>query len=170
VVLAARLSSATDDILCDAATRTACRHVIRFEPASAVTLKGKGRVADVWRPMALQPRDDRHRSAIVGRAAEAQPDRARLDALERDGAGSVVLIEEMRVSARRRSSRPRCNRRDRGGSDLAGAGDSIERDTAYRAWREIVASVLGADLARDPDRVLPPAADHQTIRRVGCRC
>jgi class 3 adenylate cyclase/tetratricopeptide (TPR) repeat protein len=150
VVLAARLSSAADAILCDAATQAACQQAISFQRALPVVLKGKGSVADVWQPVGVQPRVDRQRSGIVGRVAERRRIDERLAALEQHGAGGVVVLEgEPGIGKTTLIAAALQSARSRRLTCLTGAGDSIERDTAYRTWREIVAAILGADFVRD---------------------
>jgi tetratricopeptide (TPR) repeat protein len=150
VVLAARLASVAEDILCDAATRAASRKVIRFGPSRQFDLKGKAEAVDAWRPLAIKA--DLQRVGIVGRRDELAVLERRLSELARDGKGGAVIIEgepgigktalinELLKWAQSRAMR-----------SLAGAGDSIELRTTYLAWRSVAAGLVGSDAMAEPE-------------------
>lgn len=149
VVLAARLASVAEGILCDATTRGATRKGIRFEALPQVALKGKANLVDVWRPRAVK--GDAKDAGLVGRRDERAALERRLTTLEREGCGGIVILEgepgigktalmkDLLKSAQSHVTRI-----------LTGAGDSIERRTAYLAWRSVAAGLLGADVASEP--------------------
>lgn len=149
VVLAARLAETAGDILCDSATRAACRRRIQFESES-IKIKGKSARVDVYRPFSLRTGAGLAAGAIVGRQAERGLLEDRVAALERDRRGGVILLEGDAGIGKTtlinhllewaQSRAVRCFR---------GAGDSIEQGTSYLAWRPIVASLLGATVAQE---------------------
>jgi class 3 adenylate cyclase len=145
VILAARLASVAEDILCDATTRAACRKVIRFESLPQAMLKGKPNPVDVWRPRSVK--EDAKNVGIVGRRGERSVLERRLTVLEHEGQGGVVilegepgigktaLIDELLKWAQSHAVR-----------SLTGAGDSIEQRTAYLTWRAVAAGLLGSEI------------------------
>ena len=149
VVLAARLASVAEDILCDATTRGPSRKAIRFESLRQVTLKGKANRVDVWRPRAVK--GDVSDADLVGRRTERAALERRLTALEREGSGGIVILEgepgigkTAVIKALLQSAQSRATR------ILAGAADSIERRTTYLAWRAVAMGLIGADVASEP--------------------
>ncbi len=149
VVLAARLAAAADDILCDSTTHRASRKAVRFALRPPVALKGKEDLVDVWWPRGVKA--DRNEPGLVGRRDERAALERRLTLLEREGRGGVVilagepgigktaLVTDLLKSVRSHATRV-----------LTGSGDSIERRTAYLAWRSVAVGLLGADAADEP--------------------
>jgi class 3 adenylate cyclase/tetratricopeptide (TPR) repeat protein len=154
VNLAARLmQQAGDGVLCDAATAEAARATLAFEALAPVRVKGRADPVPVYRPgraargPALGPvRGPVRRDPLVGREEE----RARLAAaLSRlvtggDGDGSqpdavqvLVLEGEAGVGKSRLVAELVDQAAAAGLPVLAGAGDAVERNTPWHAWREL---------------------------------
>jgi class 3 adenylate cyclase/tetratricopeptide (TPR) repeat protein len=148
IVLAARLASVAEDILCDATTRGAARKAIRFGSVVRATLKGKANPVDAWRPRAIK--GDARDASLVGRRDERAALERRLMTLEREGLGGVVVLEgEAGIGKTALLKYLLNSAQSRATRILTGAGDSIERRTAYVAWRPAAAGLLGADVACD---------------------
>ena len=136
---AARLMAAAGpgDIRCDFATARDARRVLAFDTLSPIRLKGKAGLAQVYRPTGLARLQEQAGTTMVGRQAElarleaalddVQAGRQRLLLIEGEaGMGKSRLLEELTGL---------CHAR--GLTALAGAGHSSERQTSYRAWREV---------------------------------
>ena len=136
---AARLMAAAGpgDIRCDFPTAYAARRVLAFDTLPPVRLKGKAGLAQVYRPTGLARHQEPAGTALVGRQAEL----ARLEAALNDveaGQQRLLLIEGeagMGKSCLLEELSGLCHAR--GLTVLAGAGHSSERQTPYRAWREV---------------------------------
>ena len=149
VNLAARLmQEAGDGVLCDAATAQAARSAVAFETLAPVRVKGRADPVPVYRP----GRPDRAagrgpepvvRGPLVGREEESERlggALRRLTADVDDGPGVVqVLVLEGDPGAGK--SRLVAELVDQavgvGVPVLAGAGDAVERNTPWHAWREL---------------------------------
>jgi class 3 adenylate cyclase/tetratricopeptide (TPR) repeat protein len=149
VNLAARLmQEAGDGVLCDAATARAARSALAFETLAPVRVKGRADPVPVYRP----GRTDRSagrgpepvvRGPLVGREEEW----GRLDgALRRikrahDGRPGGVQVLVLEGEAGAGKSRLVAELVDQavaaGVPVLAGAGDAVERNTPWHAWREL---------------------------------
>jgi class 3 adenylate cyclase/tetratricopeptide (TPR) repeat protein len=171
VNLAARLMELADDgVLCDAATARAARDAVRCEPVVGERWqRDRLELSTVYRPRGDRARSPARRAAIVGRRAERRWLQARCDRL-RAGKGGVLvlrgeagigkswLLEDLRRRARRSGVRL-----------LEGSGSSIERQTAYLAWRSVFEALLElprgdeADLAR---HVLDRMGSHMRMRAL----
>jgi class 3 adenylate cyclase/tetratricopeptide (TPR) repeat protein len=87
---------------------------------------------------------------MIGRAAERAMLAEAVEAL-RAGSGGVVVIEgEPGIGKSRLIAELGAGLRERGLASLAGAGRSIEQQTAYRAWRDLFTSYFGLDDASEP--------------------
>jgi class 3 adenylate cyclase/tetratricopeptide (TPR) repeat protein len=162
VNLAARLmQEAGDGVLCDAATAEAARTALAFEALAPALVKGRTDPVPVFRPGRpgrgpVRGPEPVRRVPLVGREAE----RARLaGALDRllagagDPSGPVrVLVLEGEAGAGK--SRLVAELADQAAAAgvplLAGAGDAVERNTPWHAWRELFARLAPFD-ARDRD-------------------
>lgn len=143
--LAARLMQhAGHAILCDTATRTAARARVAFGASSRLRVKGRDVPVDV--AAALGARERASGTAIIGRHAEQRVLTDALTDLASNGASGVLVIKGepgigksalLSVFLRRaQSSRVRV---------LAGASESIDQLSPYRAWRGVFDSLLGLD-------------------------
>jgi class 3 adenylate cyclase/tetratricopeptide (TPR) repeat protein len=158
VVLAARLASVADDILCDTTTRGHSRKGIRFESLPRVTLKGKADPVDVWRPRTIKL--DVGDTGVIGRHEERAALERRLTALEREGAGGMVILEGEPGIGKTALIKDLLKRAQSYTTRiLSGAGDSIERRTAYLPWRAVITALIGADVASEPRALQTHLAD-----------
>jgi tetratricopeptide (TPR) repeat protein len=160
VVLAARLADAAETVLCDGATRIACRHVIQFGAGDRIALKGKAAPTEVWRPLGIVTNVPVRRS-LIGRCVERRMVERRLDDLESRGAGGVVVIQGEPGIGKSAFVRNIVDAVERRGLRYGiGAGDAIEQTNAYRAWRTIVPVVLGLPAAHDSDSAVEALRSH----------
>ena len=151
VILAARLASLADDILCDLPTRSASRRHVRFESCSPVTIKGRPDRVEVWRPVAIRTDTERGGASIIGRQGERAMLLQRLSALEREGHGGLVIVQgEPGIGKTALVNEFLKLAQSHAVRSVTGAADSIEQRTAYLAWRPVVAGILGLDAAPDP--------------------
>src|SRR5207253_394109 len=111
------------------------RRLLAFTALPPVQLKGKAGVMRVYRPAGLAQSTERAGTTMVGRQAEF----ARLVAAVGEaqaGLPHVLLIEgEAGMGKSRLLDELAFARQARGFTGLAGAGQSSERQTPYRAWR-----------------------------------
>lgn len=152
VNLAARLmQSAGAGILTDLATRQAAAKEIVFERLEPVLLKGRSSPVDIFRPVALAQRRSKRRDETFGRDAERGLLAERLSELL-TGRGSTVLIEGEPGIGKSHLLMDCLERaRERGIEVLQGAGDAIERATAFHAWRPIFDQLFGFDELPDAE-------------------
>lgn len=151
VVLAARLSAVTDDILCDATTRTRAQTAFRFEPAPPLSLKGKGTVSDLWRPLEPLPSSGAFAAAPAGGGVGRPRERARIErrlaSLSDWGNGGVVLISgEPGIGKSTLVAAAHAAAASRGLQSASGAGDSIQTATTFLAWRPVFIALLGEEV------------------------
>ena len=162
VNLAARLmQEAGDGVLCDAATAEAARAALAFEALAPVLVKGRSDAVPVYRPGrpvrgAVRGPEPVRRDPLVGREAE----QARLaGALDRLLAGTgrppgqvqVLVLEGEAGAGKSRLVAELVDQAAAAGVPvLAGAGDAVERNTPWHAWRELFARLAPFD-ARDPE-------------------
>ncbi len=142
---AARLMAAAGpgDIRCDFATVRDARRVLAFDTLPPVRLKGKAGLVRVYRPTGLARPQEQAGTALVGRQAELSRLAAALDDAPA-GRQRLLLIEgEAGMGKSRLLDELDFLRRARGFTGLAGAGQSSERRTPYRAWREVFTSYFG---------------------------
>ena len=148
--IAARLmqQAAPGQIVVSAQVADATRHAFALESLDAVTLKGVAQPLPVF---AVGGRRRRHigdqlkgraLAPIIGRNAEKQRLMTALDGL-RDGQNQTVVVEGDAGIGKSRLVVAYLEEVERAGMrTLVGAGSSIERSTAYFAWRPIVREVL----------------------------
>lgn len=171
VNLAARLMSKAGGggTLCDTTTYQHTRRQVDFAVLPAVTLKGKQQPVPVFRPRhAIVPRGNRVPSGrnegaadpLAGRQSEVTQIAALLDGLQANGtsssanrerrAGQVLLIEgEAGIGKSRLVQELLHMARAQNLTEFVGAGDSIEQQLAYRAWREVFRHYFDLDPGHD---------------------
>jgi class 3 adenylate cyclase/Tfp pilus assembly protein PilF len=144
VNLAARLMqlAGPGEVFCDGETYRRARSRWMFEVLSPRPVKGKAGLVPVYQPTG-QPAPDHSpplvgdRRALVGRAAEVARLEATLDSLQA-GKGRLLFIEgEAGIGKSRLVAELARLAQERGLRLLTGAGQSIEQQTPYRAWREV---------------------------------
>ncbi|HEV2892639.1 MAG TPA: AAA family ATPase, partial [Actinomycetota bacterium] len=149
VNLAARLmQEAGDGVLCDAATAEAARSALAFEALGPVRVKGRADPVPVYRPGRADRSAGRGPEPVVrGPLVGREEERGRLDgALRRitadgDDRAGVVQVLVLEGDAGAGKSRLVAELVDQavaaGVPVLAGAGDAVERNTPWHAWREL---------------------------------
>lgn len=168
VNLSARLMVASaGHVLCDQATRDGALDHFEFEPVAPLTLKGKAAPVVVYRPARRSARRAQASNRFVGRHAE----RATLEqALQRlaKGESAVCLIEgEPGIGKSRLLGEVHGLAVEAGLRTLHGEADSIERESAYVAWRGLLADLLGIEAATGSG--MTPAARARLDDRPGLR-
>ena len=162
VNLAARLMQAAKSaghggLLCDEPTWTAAHRRLNFEALPPILVKGRAAPVAIFRPVEngesdapMHKSDADFEAPPIGREVEIAMLSARLDAIKRGGAGGCVLIKAERGMGKARTLYETARlARACGLAVLAGAGDTIDHHTPYRAWRRIFESHFHAALAGD---------------------
>jgi class 3 adenylate cyclase len=157
ISLGARLMQAANGgILCDQATASAAgARGGSFTTGGTMQLKGRPRPVEVFHPV-----DHRHAvrtvssasapGGPVGRVNERRACLAALEALQHSRRGGFILIEgEPGIGKSALLADAVATARERGIRVLHGAGDEIERGTAFHAWRPVLSELL--DLGDSPD-------------------
>ena len=149
VNLAARLmQSGKRQVLCDAATRAAARRRVVFEALPPLSVKGRNQAVAVFTPLAERQRAGSRRS--IGRRREWKVLSEELALLESGGSGNVVLLEgEPGIGKSRLVADLLQQTQASSVRSLKGAGDSIEKSTAYYPWKEVLGRVLHLETLTD---------------------
>lgn len=159
VNLAARLmKAAPSDILCDEATYQAAKGQLVFEILPSIFVKGKTEPVPVFRPTLgkegglisrLTVRDSQQ--PLVGRSKELWQLAEQVQALVRGGSGGIAFVEgEAGIGKSRLVNELRKLAWSLGGISFAGAGDTIEKTTFYRAWRGVFSQLLDLEILWNP--------------------
>lgn len=150
--LAARLmqTAGIGEILCDAETVVATRGRMEFEERGRITVKGRSKPVPVHRPAGRRAAPSRSDVEIVGRVAEREVIRDRLQALGGAGHSSVVVIEgEAGLGKSRLLADATARAHDAGITVLHAAADAIEQGTPYFAWRPVFMAYFGITAGMD---------------------
>jgi len=159
VNLASRLMAhaAAGEILCDYATYRQAHAQVRLESLRPIRLKGKAGLVRVYRhgPAAVLAAPTLFAGAaascpLVGRRAEVAGLTAALEAVEA-GANRILIVEgEAGIGKSRLVVELTRLARERGLAWLLGAGQSIEQQTPYRAWRDVFSYYFELDEGLSP--------------------
>jgi class 3 adenylate cyclase/tetratricopeptide (TPR) repeat protein len=158
--VAARLQSLAppDTILIGADTHAAVRHVIDALPRGEVEVRGKAEPVAVFEVIGLRPVPLPARgleglaSPLVGRAAEWEALRARIDALHEGRGDLVMLCGDAGIG----KSRLMAELRERAPAEirwLEGRGLSYAKSVHYFAWRQVLLQALDATESDPPEAV-----------------
>ena len=149
VNLAARLmQEAGDGVLCDAATAEAARSALAFEALGPVRVKGRADPVPVYRPGRADRSAGRGPAPLVrGPLVGREEERGRLDGAlrritadgdDRAGVAQVLVLEGDAGAGKSRLVAELVDQAVAAGVPvLAGAGDAVERNTPWHAWREL---------------------------------
>ena len=152
VNLAARLMqlAAAGEVLSDDEVYRHAHSRWGFITLPAVRVKGKAGLIRVYQPTGKPATADTEAAAaLVGRAAEVARLESALNELHQSQ-GRVIFIEgEAGIGKSRLVAELVRLIRARGLSGLLGAGQSIEQQTPYRAWRNIFTSFFDLDQVSD---------------------
>lgn len=156
--LAARLmqQATAGEILCDDEVYRQAHRRWAFETLSPIRVKGKAGLIRVYRPTGplaaagVQPTRPEDEQQLIGRTAEVARLQVVLDDLQ-IGHGRVLFIEgEAGIGKSRLAEELVRMVREQGLTGLLGAGRSIEQQTPYRAWRDILTSFFDLEAVTDP--------------------
>ncbi len=162
VNVAARLmNAARGTVLCDAATRQASRGGVLFGPALMLSPRGRSGSVEVFKPIGYGQTRRISAGALVGRESECAQLENALSALEKDGQGSIIVLEgEAGIGKSRLAMFVADTASDHGLEVVTGYGESIESRVPFYVWRAIVITLLGLsmpsdarDQAADADRI-----------------
>lgn len=151
-VLAARLMAAAPpgEIRCAHSIYIQTRARVGFEILSPVRVKGRAELVRVYRPLAQAPTTPGDDAVLVGRRAEVQRLECCLKRLQA-GQPCVLLLEgEAGIGKTRLIDELKQRVRERGFTGLLGAGQSIEQQTPYRAWRDVFTAYFAIEDINDP--------------------
>jgi predicted ATPase len=152
VILACRLmeAGAPGEVWCSPTIHQALSKRWAFEALQPVKLKGKTEAQPVYRPLRRQRgRAISMQGALVGRRAELQT-LTRLLIEAQAGQRRVLLLEgEAGIGKSRLVGELARLAEEQDVTWLEGAGRSIEQRTAYRAWRDVLATYFGIDAGLD---------------------
>ncbi len=165
VNLAARLMGAAGlgEIRCDHETYRLTRGRMTFDELPPVRLKGKAGLIRLYRPLAhiQKSRQDQERSSLVGRKAELATFSSLLHGVESGSSHILILEGEAGIGKSRLVEEMVQLTQERGLVSLLGMGRSIERQTPYRAWRDIFATYFALEDIADPAE-----RRHQVVQQV----
>jgi class 3 adenylate cyclase len=160
VNLAARLMQAAAlmmeaPLLCDAATYELARARLKFDALPPINVKGKADAIPIYRPLPeATPAQVRMtvpsqfavrqtQAPLVGRTKECALLSTQLQALQRGGEGSIIIVEGDAGIGKSRLVAELGRMADAMHLTVfAGAGDAIEKSTPYYVWRSIFSQLL----------------------------
>jgi class 3 adenylate cyclase len=145
VNVAARLMEAAGagEILCDLPSFEAASSRVAFETLSPVTVKGRGQPVEVFRALE-DPAEGP--TEIVGRVAERQLLRKRLEALAAGNTGGVTILEGDPGIGKSRLVADLIQRAvAKGIRTMVASADAIERSAPYHVWCGLFDSLLGLE-------------------------
>ncbi len=152
--VAARLMSTAGPgtICCDEGVYKAARRRWQFRELSPVQLKGKGTPLAVFAPGGPRPAPSAPQVELpLGRDAELRRGEALLDELQA-GTGAVLTITGEAGMGKSLLAGLLARRAvERGIVTLQGSALSNERQTPYRAWRDILEGLCGLDATSPPE-------------------
>lgn len=151
-VLAARLMAAAPpgEIRCAHSIYIQTRARVGYESLLSVRVKGRAELVRVYRPLAHVPASTGDDAALVGRHAELHRLERCLDALQAGHPRGLLLEGEAGIGKTRLIEALKPRARERGFTGLLGAGQSIQQQTPYRAWRDIFAAYFDIENTSDP--------------------
>jgi len=146
-VLAARLMTAAPpgETRCAYSIYRELHQKLNFESLPPVRVKGKAGLIPVYRPVSSQRAVTGSHFAIIGRQLERAQLEASLEALQVGQPGLLMIEGEAGIGKSRLVEELVRMARERGLSLLAGAGQSIEQQTPYRAWRDVFSAYFDLD-------------------------
>jgi len=146
VNLAARLMQAAgDSILCDAATARAAQTRVTFEALPPIHVKGKTEPIAVYRPHEAKTTEGRTRTALVGRMEERALLLRGLQTVY-GGVSRVIIVEgEAGIGKSRLVEEVLPEAQALRLTMLIGAGDTIEKNKLYHAWRSVFRQVFNLE-------------------------
>ncbi len=156
VNLAARLmQKAQGNILCDQATSSACSPQIAFDQPFGVALKGKTELVTVSRPISASnlPVQAVAEQTAIGREQEIALLNNQLNKLTNHQQGSICLVQApsgMGKTLLLKTVQQQAERMPLLG--LVGHGDSVESQSPYFAWQQMLAPLFAEP--RGSDRLL----------------
>jgi len=175
VNLAARLmgKAGHGHVLCEFDTYRAAREQVRFETLSPIRVKGKADLIRVYRPLHSAVTWARSVDAevaktvpsprvntLVGRSVELAHLHAAFNSAV-DGQSQILILEgEAGIGKSRLVTALTRMTKAQGLIWFIGAGQSIERQTPYRAWRDILHFYFGLEQATTT------AAQHSRVRTL----
>lgn len=156
VNLAARLMehAAPGQICCEEQTYLRARHYWAFEALPSAWVKGRAEAIPVYCPGGQRaaspaPTEAGEPGVLVGRQAEVAQFGLLLDALAARGPQILLLAGEAGIGKSRLVAELIRLARERRVLVLQGAGQSIEQQTPYRAWRDILNAYFDLDERSD---------------------
>ncbi|PYR47649.1 MAG: hypothetical protein DMF89_18035 [Acidobacteria bacterium] len=145
VNVAARLMQAAGvgEVLCDLASFEAANSRVAFETLPALTVKGRERPVEVFRALEVSAGGS---AEIVGRVAERQLLRNRLEALAAANAGGVAILEGDPGIGKSRLVADLIQRAvAKGIRTIVASADAIERSAPYHVWCHLFDNLLGLE-------------------------
>lgn len=139
-------------ILCDDATCQATQARINFESLPAITVKGKAASVTVYRPLGAKQATIQPPTKIVGRERERMVLTDALQALLHGHSAGVIIVEgEPGIGKSRLVEEVRRQALEMGLTTFSGAGDAVEKLTAYYGWRGVFTELLALEAVAGPE-------------------
>ena len=157
-------------VLVDGATWRASSRRLGYDVLEPVRIKGAQEPVEVYRPTGESRVAIRPPTPIVGRAEELGLVAGQVQAvLDRGDAGVVVLQGEAGIGKSRIVLDAIQQAHGRAVQPLLVAGQAIEKETVYFAWREALGDVLGVDTTDDAglvERIVGELGDDPELLRL----
>jgi len=139
-------------ILCDETTYQATQARINFESLPAITVKGKAAPVAVYRPLSAHQAIAQPPTKIVGRERERAVLVEAMQTLLRGHSAGVIVVEgEPGIGKSRLVDEVRRQALELGLTTFSGAGDAVEKASAYHGWRGVFTELLAVEAVTDPE-------------------
>ena len=159
--LAARIMESTNWIACDRETFQAASKKLSFEELTPLRLKGYSEPVAVYRPIPAEKTNLLLGGSLVGREAEIKTLDRQLVMLSSTGSGSQVLVEgEPGIGKSHLLEHVRWLARENNLRVLNGVGDSIDKKTPYRIWRQVFAQLFQIEKSFSVEQIAHRIADY----------
>ncbi len=151
--LAARLMSVAPpgQIRCDYEVYNSAKTRWTIQTLPSVRVKGKAGLVRVYEPIRETVKAwQASQNTLFGRRQELAQLEAALQVVNQGGSQIIVIEGEAGIGKSRMVAELIRQARELGISGLVGAGQSIEQQTAYRVWRDLLSTYFGLGEVTDP--------------------
>ena len=133
-------------ILCDRVTYDSAKELVEFEALPPQPIKGRSEAVEVFHPIEQKKRVVRPKTELIGRQEEKTMIAGALQELQRGAALQTIIFHgEAGIGKSRLTEELTRQVSLQGVKFFMGAGDSMEKNSPYFAWRMVFHKLFGVD-------------------------